>query len=175
MKRSGKTNRAEPSDMSWVQTFPDCAKLFAEAGWLVFFEKIESHHSEVSYKFAQCLDKYLVSFDTLKFKLTRELLVEATRIMDEGDFLLKKVPFTFDAQRYLLPGVVADWGKGVPIQNCKPEWIEPIKILQSYITCEGRFAFVFKYHFRLFQHLSHESKMNLPLFFLKSLQKFQVG
>ena len=41
MKRSGKTNGAEPSDMSWVQTFPDCAKLFAEVGWLVFFERIQ--------------------------------------------------------------------------------------------------------------------------------------
>ena len=87
-----------------------------------------------------------MSFDTLKFKLTRELLAKATRILDEGEFWLKNVPFTFDSQRYLLPGVVADWGKGVPIQNFKPKWIEPIKILQSYVTCEGRFAFVFKYH-----------------------------
>ena len=52
MKRSGKTNRVEPSDMSWVQTFPDCVKLFSEAGWLVFFERIEGYHSKVSYKFA---------------------------------------------------------------------------------------------------------------------------
>ena len=52
MKRSGKTNRAEPSDMSWVQTFPDCARLFLEAGWLSFFEKIDGYHTEVSYKFS---------------------------------------------------------------------------------------------------------------------------
>ena len=113
----------------------------------------------------------MVTFDTLKCKLTRELLVEATGILDEGDYLFKKFPFTFDAQKYLLPDAVADWGKGVPIHKFKPEWIEPIKILQSYITCEGRFAFVFKYHFRFLQHLSHESKINLPFFFLKSLQK----
>ena len=121
MKRSGKTNRAEPSDMSWVQTFPDCAKLFSEAGWLVFFERIEGYHLEVSYKFAQCLDKDMVSFDTLKFKLTRELLAEATGILDEGEYWFKKVPFTFDAQRYLLPDVVAYKGKGVPIQKFKLE------------------------------------------------------
>ena len=48
---------------------------------------------------------------------------------------------------------------------------EPIKVLQSYITCEERYAFVFKYHFRFLQHLSSESKMNLPFFLLKSLQK----
>ena len=113
----------------------------------------------------------MMTFDTLKFKLTRELLAEATGILDEGEYWFKKVPFTFDAQKYLLPVVVADWGKGVPIQKFKPEWIDPIKILQSYITCEWRFAFVFKYHFRFLQHLSHEAKMNLPFFFLKSLQK----
>ena len=45
MKKSGKTNRAELSDRSWVQNFRDCAKLFAEEGWLVFFEKIEAYHS----------------------------------------------------------------------------------------------------------------------------------
>ena len=45
------------------------------------------------------------------------------------------------------------------------------KVLQSYVTCEGRYAFIFKYHFRFLQHLSDESKMNLPFFFLKSLQK----
>ena len=137
----------------------------------MFFERIEGHHSEVSYKFAQCLDKDIVSFDTLKFKLTRELIAKATGILNEGEFWFKKVPFTFNAQRYLLLGVVADWGKGVPIQNFKPEWIEPIKVLQIYVTCEGRFAFVLKYHFSFIQHLSNESKINLPFFFLKSLQK----
>ena len=70
----------------------------------------------------------------------------------------------------MLPNVVADWGKGVHIQKLKPEWRELIKILQSYVTCEGRYAFVFKYHLRFLQHLNHESKMNLPLFFFKSMQ-----
>ena len=95
MKKSGKTNREEPSDLSWVKNFLDCAQLFAKVGWLVFFENIQGYHLEVSYKFAQCLDKDVVSFDTLKFKLTRELQAKATRILDEGEFWFKKVPFTF--------------------------------------------------------------------------------
>ena len=121
MKKSGKTNRVEPSDIRWVKKFPDCAQLFVEVGWLVFFENIDGYNFEVSYEFAQCLDKDVVSFDTLKFKMAKELLAEATGILDEGEFWFKKVPFTFDAQKYLLPGVVADWGKGVPIQKFKPE------------------------------------------------------
>ena len=46
-----------------------------------------------------------------------------------------------------------------------------IKILQIYITCEGRYDFFFKYHFRFLQHLVDESRMSLPFFLLKSLQK----
>ena len=64
-----------------------------------------------------------------------------------------------------------DWNKGIPIQNSRKEWVEPIRILQSYVTCEGRYAYVFKYHFRFLQHMVGVSKMNLPFFFLKSLQK----
>ena len=78
MKKSGKTNRAEPSDLSWVKNFPQCAQLFSNVGWLTFFKKIEGYHAEVSYRFAQFLDRHIVSFDTLKFKLTKELIAEAT-------------------------------------------------------------------------------------------------
>ena len=142
--------------MSWAQTFHDCVKLFSEACWLNYFEKIDGHHTEVSYKFAQGLEKHIVTFDTLKIELTGELISEATCIADEGEYWFKKVPFVFNSENYLLPNVVADWGKGVHIQSFKPEWREPIKILQSYVTCEGRYASVFKYNFRFLQHLSNE-------------------
>ena len=97
MKRSGKTNRAEPSDMSWVQDFPDCARLFLEEGWLNYFEKIDGHHMEDSYKFSQGLDNDIVTFDTLKIELTRELIEEAIGILDEGEYWFKKVTFTFNS------------------------------------------------------------------------------
>ena len=171
MKRSGKTNRVEPTDLSWIDKFPGCAELFENAGWLIFFKNIDGYNTEVSHKFAQCYDKDTVSFDTLKFKSTTDLVAETTGVKNEGELWFKKVPFTFNAQRYLLPGIVLDWGKGVPIHNFRPEWVEPIKVLQSYITCEGRYAFIFKYHFRFLQNLSSESKMNLPFYLLKSLKK----
>ena len=108
MKRSRKTSRAKPSDMSWFQAFPVCARLFLEVGWLNYFEKIDGHHTEVSYKFAQGLDNDIVTFDTLKIELTRELIAEAIGIPGEGEYWFKKVPFTFDSHNYLLPNVVVD-------------------------------------------------------------------
>ena len=144
-------------------------RMFSEAGWLQYFEKIDGHHTEVSYKFSQGLEKDIVTFNTLKIELTRELIAEAIEIANEGEYWFKKVYFDFNLEIYLLPNVFVDWGKGVHIHNFKPEWREPIKILQSYVTCEGRYAYVSKYHFRFLQHLRHESKMNLPFYFFKSL------
>ena len=86
MKRSGKTNRAEPSDMGWSKSFPECAKLFHKAGWFKCFEKIDGYHSEQSYGFAQGLEKDTVLFNTLKNELTRELIAKAIDIVDEGEF-----------------------------------------------------------------------------------------
>ena len=74
MKRSGKTNRAKPSDMGWAKRFPECPKLFQRAGWFKYFEKIDGYHSEVLYGFAQGLEKDTVLFNTLKIELTRELM-----------------------------------------------------------------------------------------------------
>ena len=74
MKRSGKTNRAEPSDMTWAKTFPGYAKLFQEAGWFQYFGKIYGYHLEFSYGFAQGLEKDTVMFNTLKIELTRGLI-----------------------------------------------------------------------------------------------------
>ena len=89
--------RAEPSDMSWDKNFPNYVKLFSEAGWLNYFEKIDGHHTEVSYKFSQGLEKYIVTFNTLKIELTRELIAEDTGIVDEGEYWFKKVPFVFNS------------------------------------------------------------------------------
>ena len=111
----------------------------------------------------------MIVFDTLRFKLTVELIAEATGIKNEGEMSFKKFPFTFDVQRYLLPNITPDWSKGKLIQNFRSEWVEPIRILQSYITCEGIYAYVFKYHFRFLQHMVGVSKMSLPFFLLKGL------
>ena len=135
MKRSGKTKRVKPTDMGWDNGFPECAKLFQRAAWFKYFENIDGFHSEVSYGFSQGLDKDTVLFNTLKIELTRELIAEAIDIADEGEFWFKKVPFTFNSKDFLLPEVEADWGKGVHVQNFKPEWRDPFMILQSYITC----------------------------------------
>ena len=171
MGESGKFYRVEPTNARWMEKLPVCVQIFQQAGWLEFFRRIDGYNAEAYYRFAQCYKHDMVVFDTLKFRLTVDLVAEATGINNEGEMWFKKLPFTFDAQRYLLPNITPDWSKGILIQNFRSEWVEPIRILQSYITCEGRYAYVFKYHFRFLQHMVGVSKMSLPFLLLKSLQK----
>ena len=129
MGKSGKVNRAEPTDASWMEKLLGCVELFQHAGWLEFFRRIDGYNAEVSCRFAQCYKHDMVVFYTLKFKLIVDLVVEATGIKNEGEMWFKKLPFTFDAQRYLLPNITPDWNMGILIQNFRSEWVEPIRIL----------------------------------------------
>ena len=85
MKKGGKANRVEPMDTSWEERFPDCAVIFQRAGWFDFFQRINGFNLELSQRFAQGFDKNIVSFDTLKFEPTRELIEEATGIAGDGE------------------------------------------------------------------------------------------
>ena len=43
--KSGKVNRAEPTDLTWIKKLPDCTELFQQAGWLNFFRKIDGYNA----------------------------------------------------------------------------------------------------------------------------------
>ena len=94
-----------PMIQNWAESFPNCAEMFQRAGWFDLFQRINGYNLEVSYWFAQGFDKDTVSFDTLKFELTRELIIEATGIAGDGELQFKKIHFTFDSKDFLLPKV----------------------------------------------------------------------
>ena len=108
MGKSGKINIAEPTDVGWIEKLPGCVELFQQAGLIEFFKIINGYNAEVSCMFAQCFKDDMVIFDTLKFRLTVELIAEARGIKNEGELWFNKLPFTFDPQRYLLPNVTPD-------------------------------------------------------------------
>ena len=71
MGKGGKTNRVKTTDTSWMSSFLDCAMMFQRVGWFDFFEIIKGFNPEVLCRFAWGFYKYTVTFDTLKFELTK--------------------------------------------------------------------------------------------------------
>ena len=81
-------------------SFPECAALFQRDGWFNYFERIDGFNPEVSYHFTHGFDRDIVSFYTLKFELTEELIAEARGIALAGELWFKKMPFTFNPKYF---------------------------------------------------------------------------
>ena len=143
MEKSGRINRYEPIDTSWAIKFPKCAALFRTTGWFSFFKKITGFNPKVSHHFAQNFINEAVTFNTLRFELTEDLIAKSICVPTDGESWFKNTPFSFNPNDFLLLGnETLDWGKGVQLEKFKPEWNEEIGIVQNYITCDGRFSLV---------------------------------
>ena len=67
-----------------------------------------------------------------------------------------------------------NWSKGIHLNRVKAEWRDILRVFQRYITCEGHFSTIFRYHLRFMLHINRESKLNLPYYMLKSVEKMIV-
>ena len=96
MGKSGSINRYEPTDTSWAIKFPECATLFKTAGCFSFFGKIIGFNPKVSHHFTQNFINKTVTFHTLGFELTEDLIVESIGVPTDGESRFKNIPFSFD-------------------------------------------------------------------------------
>lgn len=65
--------------------------------------------------------------------------------------------------------------KGIPISALKGKWSSMLLILQKFITCEGRFGFMYVYHIRLLMNFLEDGTLNLPFFLLNSLRRMATN
>jgi hypothetical protein len=59
----------------------------------------------------------------------------------------------------------------MPVSHLEDEWQDLFKVIQLYITSEGRYDKMMLYHFKLLDHFTGKTLLNLPFFFHKSLTK----
>lgn len=65
--------------------------------------------------------------------------------------------------------------KGIPISALKNKWGNMLLILQKFITCEGRFGFMYVYHIRLLMIFLENQTINLPFFLLNNLRRMDTN
>jgi hypothetical protein len=63
------------------------------------------------------------------------------------------------------------WKKRMQVSHLEDEWQDLFKGIQLYITSEGRYDKLMLYHFKLLDHFTGKTLLNLPFFFHKSLTK----
>ena len=109
-----------------------------------------------------------VDFSSPSFEVLKASFVDATRLSTEGDQWFKKIPFGVDLYMFLFPRhEPLDWSKGICQNSLKEEWREVLSIIQRYVTYEGRFTTLYRYHLRFLLHVVGVSKLNLPFYLLE--------
>jgi hypothetical protein len=63
------------------------------------------------------------------------------------------------------------WKKDIPISFLEEKWQHLLKSILVYITCEGRYNMVMIYHFKIMNHFTGRSPLNLPYYRHRSLTK----
>jgi hypothetical protein len=65
---------------------------------------------------------------------------------------------------------VTSCNKGLPAKMLKPRWYDLLKIIKKFITCEGRYGFVFLFHLRLLM-VFMGFELSMPHYLHRSLFK----
>jgi hypothetical protein len=173
-KRGGFLLKRELSDLSYLQSHPEVQRYFSNAGCMEFVNKLQSgYHQATAEAFALSFDGNRARVGSVEIKVDEKFIAEATGLPMTGQkwfktTALKKQDYKF----YLKDGYKhRAWTKGMPVAYLDEEWQHLFKGIQLYVTSEGRYSKLMMYHFKLMDHFSGKTPINLPYFLYLSLVK----
>jgi hypothetical protein len=142
--------RAEPNGCQALLTFDGAYSDLEEFGWLAFIRKFDGYDITVSRQFALSFDGYRAKVGDVQLEVTEQSLSSATSLPVEGQKWSKSckvndVPWTLLFQSR----TVNSCDRGLPAKMLKPRWYDLLMIIKQFVTCEGRYGFVFLFHLRL--------------------------
>ena len=111
--------------------------------------------------------------DLLNLKLLESFIAEAMGLPMTGEkWYTKKTMRIGDFFAFLKPQfTMVDWRCIIPSSQLKEDWLSILRVVQRFITCEGRFSISHLYQMRLLSHISGDDPLNLVHFLYNSLVK----
>jgi hypothetical protein len=163
--------RAEPNGSQALLTFDGAFADLEEFGWLSFIRKFDGFNMIVARQFALSFDGGRAKVGDLQLEITEQSISSATGLPVIGEkwsknYRVKDVPWTllFRSRN------VKSCGRGLPAKMLKPRWYDLLMILKQFITCEGRYGFVFLFHLRLLM-VFMGFELNMPYYLHQSIFK----
>ena len=157
----GKSIRSESSELIVSEA---ARKILEKAGWLTYFGRLRKSNEIVAMEFLQNLQEEHSVVGGKQIAVTKEIIAEVTRLPDLGPIWttkkerLQKIVELFQDEGQELTVK----GKGVLPATLGEPWSELAKVVQSYITCEGRKDVVRPRHLKLLAVLKGKCAVNLP-------------
>jgi hypothetical protein len=163
--------RAEPNGSQALLTFDGAFADLEQFGWLSFIRKFDGFNMIVAREFALSFDGGRAKVGDLQLEITEQSISSATGLPVIGEkwsknYRVKDVPWTllFRSRN------VKSCGRGLPAKMLKPRWYDLLMILKQFITCEGRYGFVFLFHLRLLM-VFMGFELNMPYYLHRSIFK----
>jgi hypothetical protein len=163
--------RAEPNGNQALLTFDGAYADLEEFGWLSFIQKFDGFNISVARQFALSFDGCRAKIGDLQLEVTEHSLSLATGLPVKGEkwskiFKVNDVPWNL----LFHSRTVRSCNRGLPVSMLKPRWHNLLMILKKFVTCEGRYGFVFMFHLRLLM-VFMGFELSLPHYLHRSLFK----
>jgi hypothetical protein len=163
--------RAEPNGCQALLTFDSAYKDLEDYGWLDFIKKFDGYSFTVARQFALSFDGCRAKVGDVQLGITEQFLSMATSLPVKGQkwsksYKVDDVPWTLLFQSR----TVSSCDRGLPAKMLKPRWYDLLMIIKQFVTCEGRYGFVYLFHLRLLM-VFMGFELSLPHYLHRSLFK----
>ena len=167
MPKAGPVLRAELDGVWYLKAHPEVGEFFKQTGVYTYCEKLAYFNQQVSETFASSYDGRTIIVGKEQFVVDEAAIAEFTSLPRKSDCWFKStVPSNIEFRSYLQPlHKDLTWKKDIPMSYMEP------KSIFVYITCERRYNRVMFYHFKLLNHFTGRSPINLPFYLHKALMK----
>lgn len=168
--------RIEPSSAELFEALSEIRELFAQAGWLQFCVALKGYHPQIVNTFVLSFDGFEATVAELKVRFSEDILSQVFDLPLNGECWFKNHKVDEDSLlQFLKPEAPKpDWSVGIPIKHLYQKWGAAVIAIRQYITCEGRYKHLYRFHLRFLLHLTGQRLMNLPFFLIKDLTKISV-
>jgi hypothetical protein len=163
--------RAEPNGCQALLTFDGAYSDLEEFGWLPFIRKFDGFNISIARQFALSFDGCRAKVGDVQLEITEQSLSLATSLPVKGQkwsksYKVNDVPWTL----LFRSRTVNSCNRGLPVKMLKPRWYDLLMIIKQFVTCEGRYGFVFLFHLRLLM-VFMGFELSMPHYLHRSLFK----
>jgi hypothetical protein len=163
--------RADPNGCQALLMFDDAYSDLEEFGWLPFTRKFDGHNLTVARKFSLSFDGCRAKVGDVQLEIIEQFLCLATNLPVMGQKWSKSckvddVPWTLLFQSR----TVNSCDRGLPAKMLKPRWYDLLMIIKKFVTCEGKYGFIFLFHLHLLM-VFMGFELSMPHYMHRSLFK----
>jgi hypothetical protein len=163
--------RAEPNGCQALLIFDGAHSDLEKYGWLQFIRKFDGYNLTVARQFALSFDGCRAKVGDVQLEITEQFLSLATSLPVIGQkwsksYKVDNVPWTLLFQSR----TVDSCDRGLPAKMLKPRWYDLLMVIKQFVTCEGRYGFVFLFHLRLLM-VFMGFELSMPHYLHRSLFK----